>query len=89
MQIPDNCLLKFEASWCMPCKMIKPTLESVQSSTGVQVVSVDVDDHQELATKFGVRGVPAVFAIKDGAPVGTLVGAKSETHYEQLASLVK
>lgn len=89
MEIPDNCLLKFEASWCVPCKMIKPTLESVQSSTGVQVVSVDIDENQELATQFGIRGVPAVFAIKDGAPVKLLVGAKSQTDYEQLASLVK
>ena len=89
MQIPDNCLLKFEASWCVPCKMIKPVLESVSNSTGVQVVSVDIDENQALATQFGIRGVPAVFAIKDGAPVKLLVGAKSESEYQEMAVLVK
>lgn len=89
MEIPDNCLLKFEASWCVPCKMIKPVLESVSNSTGVQVVSVDIDENQALATQFGIRGVPAVFAIKDGAPVKLLVGAKSESEYQEMAALVK
>jgi thioredoxin 1 len=89
MNIPDNCLLKFEAEWCMPCKALKPVLESVAVSTGVQVLSVDIDAHQELATKFGIRGVPTVFAIKEGSPVKMLVGAKQEADYIEMAELVK
>jgi thioredoxin 1 len=89
MNIPDNCLLKFEASWCMPCQVLKPVLEKVKESTGVEVVSIDIDDAPELATRYGVRGVPTVFAIKDAAPVKMLVGAKKESDYIEMAELVK
>jgi len=89
MEIPDNCLLKFEASWCTPCKVIKPVLEKVSEDTGVEVISLDIDDHSELATQFNIRGVPTVIAIKNGAPFRILVGAKKEADYIEVAEIVK
>ena len=83
-KLPDTCLIKFGATWCAPCRAVKPVLEKVESSTGVTIVDIDIDENSELAEQFGVRSVPTVFAIKNGQPVGMIVGAKGESVYNEL-----
>lgn len=51
-------VLRFTASWCQPCKMLARTLEEV--NTGVPVEVVDIDVNPELATDYGIRGVPTL-----------------------------
>jgi thioredoxin 1 len=88
-EIVGNCLVKFGATWCGPCKAVKPVLEKVENTTGVTVFDVDIDESSQIAEEFGVRSVPTVFALKDGQPVGMIVGAKGEFAYLDLIEKLK
>lgn len=70
-------LVDFWAAWCGPCTSIAPLLEDIaddQSDT-LKVAKVDVDAQGELAVKFGVRSIPTLMLFKEGAQVGTQIGA--------------
>jgi thioredoxin len=82
--VESNCIVKFYADWCGPCKQLAPVVERLTKELGVTLVSVNIDENPELAQQFGVRSIPAVFAIKDGAPVGSCLGNKSESDLRAL-----
>ncbi len=73
-------LVDFWAEWCGPCKMMLPVLEQVSTEIGGKAVvgKVNVDEAQELAVKFGVRSIPALFILKDGQVVWQTVGVQSK-----------
>ena len=57
-------VLKFEASWCFPCKSYKPVFEKVSNELeGVNFYSVDVDDEMEISDIFSIRSVPTTVII--------------------------
>lgn len=56
-------VLKFSASWCQPCKMLAKTLESYKGD--VQIENIDIDESQEVAIRFGIRGVPTCILVDD------------------------
>jgi putative thioredoxin len=68
------------AEWCGPCKTLGPILERVIDETGGKVVlaKVDVDTNRRTAEAFQVQGIPAVYALRDGAVVDGFVGAQPE-----------
>jgi thioredoxin 1 len=70
-------LIDFWADWCMPCKMLGPTIEqlSEEYKGKVFVGKVDVDGNQELAEKYGIMSIPNLIIFKDGKPVENIVGA--------------
>ena len=74
-------LVDFWAEWCGPCHALAPVLESeVEGRAGaVELVKVDVDANQALASQFGVSGIPAVKAFRNGRVVKEFVGAQSPT----------
>jgi len=70
-------VVDFNATWCGPCKMLAPVLEEVSeecASKGWQFFSVDVDQNEALATKFGIMAVPTVFILKKGERAGYFTG---------------
>ena len=71
-------VVDFWAEWCGPCKQIGPSLEELSGELGgkVKIVKVDVDTNPNSAAKMGVRGIPALFVIKDGQVVANMAGAK-------------
>jgi thioredoxin len=73
---------KFEATWCGPCKALKPIFENVASKyNDVNFSYVDVDEQFELASKYSVRSVPTVIIEKDGKEVQRFSGVQSELAY--------
>ena len=64
----DLVLVDFYADWCGPCKMMSPILQEVKTNLkeAVKIIKVNVDQHQDLASHFMVRGVPTLMLFKTG-----------------------
>ena len=86
--VESNCLVKFYADWCGPCKQLAPVVDKVTAEVGVKLVQVNVDSDPELAQQFGVRSIPALFAVSGGVPVGSLFGNRSEADVRDLVSKI-
>lgn len=75
-------VLKFSASWCGPCRAYKPTFEKVSKMDefgDIEFEELDVDENEDLAVKYGIRGVPAtIFLNNKGEMVGRLAGLQTE-----------
>lgn len=74
-------LLDFWADWCEPCKVLKPVLEklAVEYNGAFTLALVNTEEEQMLAQQIGVRSLPTVLLLKDGAPVDQFMGALSES----------
>ena len=66
-------LIKFSASWCQPCKSLAANFKYVDMKD-VELKEVDIDENMELATQYGVRGVPTMVLIEDDKEVGRKTG---------------
>ena len=74
-------LVDYWAAWCGPCKMIAPMLEEVAAEFAgkVTVAKLNVDENQQTAAQFGIRGIPTLMLFKDGKVAATKVGALSKS----------
>jgi len=75
---------KFSASWCGPCKTLKPIFEEVRSGYGSNIVKFeeyDVDESSDVASKYNIRSVPTVIIEKNGKEVGRFAGVQSKLAY--------
>ncbi len=70
-------LVEFWAEWCGPCRGIAPILEELAEAYAgrLLVAKFDIDGNPETPRRYGVRGIPTLMLFRDGAPVGTKVGA--------------
>lgn len=73
-------IIDFFATWCGPCKMLKPVLENVaeEKSDTLDVYTVNIDEHPEFAIQHSVTAVPTVMFIRDGKIKATEVGFMSK-----------
>lgn len=72
-------LLDFWASWCGPCRMVGPVIDSIaEEITYAKVGKVDVDEQQELARQFGITSIPALIVMENGKVVQNMVGVRSK-----------
>jgi putative thioredoxin len=74
-------LVDFWAPWCEPCKQLTPILEkAVKATQGkVKLVTMNIDEHPQIAGQLGIRSIPAVIAFQRSQPVDGFVGALPES----------
>ena len=79
-------IIDFWADWCEPCKQLMPVLEklAMQYSDQVILAKVNCDEQQELAAQFGIRSLPTVAFFKDGQPVDSFGGVKTEGEIREI-----
>lgn len=71
----DVVLVDFFATWCGPCQMLEPVLEGLADETDAVIAKVDVDELQQLAGTYGVRGVPTLVLFANGEQAEQHTGA--------------
>ena len=76
-------LVDFTAAWCPPCRAMNPILDQMAAERDdLKIVSVDVDNEQELASQWGVMGMPTFILFHNGAPIQQLVGSRPRKRLE-------
>ncbi len=79
MDSDDTWIIDFWAEWCGPCKKLKPIYEKVSEDVDdVKFGKVDMQEHQQLGGKMGVRALPTLLIIKDGEEIARQTGVMTE-----------
>jgi thioredoxin-like negative regulator of GroEL len=78
-------LLQAGASWCPPCKILKPKLlEAVKRHNGaVELLYIDIDKFQDIAQMLKIQSVPVVYIIKNGMLIDQFGGVADDDKIEQ------
>jgi len=84
LQSDQPVLVDFWAEWCMPCKMLAPTIDEVASSFSgkAKVGKVDTDSNQTVSMKYGISAIPTVLLFKDGEVAKKFVGLTNKNDLE-------
>jgi thioredoxin 1 len=77
-------LVDFWAEWCGPCKMVAPILDELAAEYNgkLKIGKVNIDDHQPLATQYGIRAIPTLLIFKAGQVVDQVVGLRSKKDFK-------
>lgn len=77
-------LVDINATWCGPCRMLKPVIEELsEEMTNVRFIGVDVDQFSQIAGRYGVSAVPTLLLFKDGKLVKATSGYRPKTSLEE------
>lgn len=78
-------LVDFWAEWCGPCRQFSPVIESIAEDRAgrIKVVKVNVDDSPEVASKYGISSIPAVYLFDNGSVLAYSIGAKPKAVLEK------
>ena len=84
------CVVDFSASWCGPCKMLKPVLEELEKEyEGISFVYVDVDEQKDLSISLQIMSVPTIQIFKDGKLVKMISGYYPKEMFKKLLKLAQ
>ncbi|MFH1844244.1 MAG: thioredoxin [bacterium] len=83
-------VVDFWAPWCQPCKQIGPFMaEFAETYSGrLTVAKMDIQEHSQAATKFGIRSIPALLFFKDGNVVESMIGAHPKAKIQEVIDRV-
>ena len=78
-------LVDFWATWCAPCKMLKPVIDELATEYQgrVTIAELDVDANPVTASKFAVLSIPSVIIFRGGKPAERIVGYKPKAYLKQ------
>lgn len=62
----QTAIVRFTATWCVPCRQYKPIFDSVAARFDLPFYAIDIEEYPEIAEAHGIRSIPAVFKVKDG-----------------------
>lgn len=83
-------VIKYSASWCGPCRVLGPILQSVSEKfDDVNFGEVDVDAQSEIAREQSIRSVPTIIFFKKGEIIDRLVGLQQSDFYESKINSLK
>jgi thioredoxin 1 len=79
-------LVDFWAEWCGPCKMLAPTVEKVANEYEgkAKVVKLNIDDNNQVAQRFGIKGIPTLILFKNGSEADRTVGLTSKENIARM-----
>ncbi|HBI52389.1 MAG TPA: thioredoxin [Ruminococcaceae bacterium] len=78
-------LVDFNADWCGPCQMLKPTIEQLaEERDDIKIVSVNIDENDDLAYDYDVSSIPCLVVFKDGKETKRSVGLKPKSEIIKL-----
>ncbi len=76
-------LVDFNADWCGPCKMLKPIIDELaEEKTDIKIVSINIDDEDELSEEYNVSSIPCLVLFDQGKEIKRNVGIMSKDDIE-------
>lgn len=84
LQSTEPVLVDFWAEWCMPCKMLAPTIDKLAASYAgkLKVGKVDTDSNRDTAMKYQISAIPTVILFKNGQIAQQFVGMRQEKDFK-------
>ena len=72
-------VIDFKAEWCSPCRTLAPIIEELAAEyeDRINICTCDVEDNNDLATRYAIRNVPTLLFVRDGEVVERYVGMAS------------
>ena len=79
-------LVDFWAEWCLPCRLLGPTIDELSADYAgkIKVGKVDTDANKEVSAKYGISSIPAVFLFVNGEIHARFVGPRSKKHFQSV-----